>query len=325
MRMARSGRRVPSCWPTRIARASAATMPSVEPSHVPNRPCSVASVIVASIVLSPSSARKNATDAATTADPVDRSTRAASSSASVSPRSVHAANAKNARPATIEMARVGSATPSTAPMATLNACTTAVAIVIPMRIGSGLYRAENASAMSWLLSPSSATKMIPKLTTTACTTRPVYPAGARLWQSGRPEERADRSGDEEREADARERRRHLLAHGVVPDERPDVAVRRPQLRARRGREEPAVGGVRDRLERLAVDGHRDELTLDLHDAMVGAVRDRRDRDLGVLGCGGGDQIRPAGGRLAVGHDDDRRRRRLAVDGVRGPQGRQRRE
>ena len=56
-----------------MASASAATMPSVEPSQVPNQPYWVARVIVASIVLSPSSARKNATDAATTAEPVERS------------------------------------------------------------------------------------------------------------------------------------------------------------------------------------------------------------------------------------------------------------
>ena len=50
---ARAGGRSP------MASASATTMPIVEPSHVPNRPSRVASVIVASIVLSPSSARKN--------------------------------------------------------------------------------------------------------------------------------------------------------------------------------------------------------------------------------------------------------------------------
>ena len=53
MRIACSGRRSPATRPTTIAIASAATMPTVEPSQVPNRPCSVASVMVASIVLSP--------------------------------------------------------------------------------------------------------------------------------------------------------------------------------------------------------------------------------------------------------------------------------
>ena len=37
-------------------------------------------------------------------------------------------------------------------------------MVMPMRIGSGLYRVAKASAMSWDLSPSSATKITPKLT-----------------------------------------------------------------------------------------------------------------------------------------------------------------
>ena len=96
MRTARSGRRVPSCWPTRMASASAATMPSVEPSQTANGLPVVARVIVASMVLSPSSARKNATDAATMADRLDRSTLASSSSVSSSPRSVQAANPRNA-------------------------------------------------------------------------------------------------------------------------------------------------------------------------------------------------------------------------------------
>ena len=44
--------------PTPIASLSAATIPRVEPAHVPSRPSLVASVIVASIDLSPSSATK---------------------------------------------------------------------------------------------------------------------------------------------------------------------------------------------------------------------------------------------------------------------------
>jgi hypothetical protein len=48
-------------------------------------------------------------------------------------------------------------------MPTLIACVTAVAIVIPTRTGHGLYLAEKAIAINWLLSPSSATKITPKL------------------------------------------------------------------------------------------------------------------------------------------------------------------
>ena len=94
-----------------MARASAATMPSVEPTQVPNQPYCVARVIVASIVLSPSSARKNATDAATTADPVERSALDCSSSVSVSPRRVQAPNPRNATAATSAIQPVGSAAP----------------------------------------------------------------------------------------------------------------------------------------------------------------------------------------------------------------------
>ncbi|OLT21367.1 hypothetical protein BJF78_34165 [Pseudonocardia sp. CNS-139] len=102
----------PSWRPTTMASASAATMPSVEPTHTPNHPYCVASVIVASIVLSPSSARKNATDAATTAEPLDRSAFARSSSESRSPRSVQAPNPTNATAATSAIQPVGSAAPS---------------------------------------------------------------------------------------------------------------------------------------------------------------------------------------------------------------------
>ena len=66
---------------------------------------------MASMVLSPSSARKNATDAATTAEPVERSALACSSSVSVSPRSVHAPKPKNAIAATRAIQPVGRAEP----------------------------------------------------------------------------------------------------------------------------------------------------------------------------------------------------------------------
>ena len=49
-------------------------------------------------------------------------------------------------------------------MATDTRWTTAVAIVMPMSTGHTLKRVAKVSAMSWDLSPSSATKMTPKET-----------------------------------------------------------------------------------------------------------------------------------------------------------------
>ena len=138
-------------------------MPSVEPIQVPTRPCSVANVTVASIVLSPSSARKNAIATVKNTDLELLATRAVSSSSSLSPRSVQAANPKNAAPATTEIAFVGMATPTAAPINTLKRCTNAVAAVMAIRIVIARYRAAKVIAISWLLSPSSATKMMPKL------------------------------------------------------------------------------------------------------------------------------------------------------------------
>ncbi|ALE80768.1 hypothetical protein WY02_22795 [Pseudonocardia sp. AL041005-10] len=94
-----------------MASPSAATMPTVDPAQMPidpaSVPCWAARVIVASIVLSPSSARKNATDAATTADPPARLAFASSSSERLSPRSVQAPNARNATAATSAIQPVG--------------------------------------------------------------------------------------------------------------------------------------------------------------------------------------------------------------------------
>ncbi len=70
--MIRSGSCFPRTAPTMIASASAATMPTVEPIHTPTQSLSVARVTVASIVLSPSSARKNADAIARKADLVTR-------------------------------------------------------------------------------------------------------------------------------------------------------------------------------------------------------------------------------------------------------------
>ena len=50
---------------------------------------------------------------------------------------VHAAKRRKATPAAMLMASVGRLTATTAPTRTDAACTTAVAIVIPTRMGSG--------------------------------------------------------------------------------------------------------------------------------------------------------------------------------------------
>ena len=67
-------------------------------------------------------------------------------------------------------------------MATDARCTTAVATVMPISTGIGLNRVAKVSAISWDLSPSSATKMTPKLTTSAAknpsmTSFPFMPGG----------------------------------------------------------------------------------------------------------------------------------------------------
>src|SRR3954454_18803450 len=147
-----------------MASASAATMPSVEPSQVPNQPWSVASVIVASMVLSPSSARKNAVPTAMTARLPARFTFSCSSSVRVSPLSVQNPKARNASAAARLIQPVGRAAPRPNPMATDTRCTIAVAAVMPSSTGHTLKRVAKVRAMSWDLSPSSATKMTPKAT-----------------------------------------------------------------------------------------------------------------------------------------------------------------
>src|SRR5690349_9180216 len=52
-------------------------------------------------------------------------------------------------------------------MPTETACTTAVATVMPIRTGTGLNRVAKVMAISWDLSPSSATKMTAKLSAVA--------------------------------------------------------------------------------------------------------------------------------------------------------------
>ena len=65
-------------------------------------------------------------------------------------------------------------------------------MVMPIRIGSGRYRVANARAMSWVLSPSSATKITPKLMRNAWThggatlARLVGPSAVRSVTACRP-------------------------------------------------------------------------------------------------------------------------------------------
>jgi hypothetical protein len=107
--MTRSGSPLPSWRPTTIAIAVAATMPSVAPSQVPAQPFCEASVIVASMVLSPSSASRKA-------DPTVKITewpaRAGTSPSSSLSSRVQIANPMNTSPAATEIQRVGSARPS---------------------------------------------------------------------------------------------------------------------------------------------------------------------------------------------------------------------
>ncbi|CAB4732432.1 unannotated protein [freshwater metagenome] len=126
--------------------------------------------MVASIVLSPSSARKNTTVTTQNALRLPSRARSRSSSVNRSPRSVQSAKITNATAATTLMGRVGSAAPTAAPMPTDTACTTAVAVVMPAsttRIGN---RVAKVRAINWLLSPSSATKIKAKLIRNAETT-----------------------------------------------------------------------------------------------------------------------------------------------------------
>src|SRR3954447_23181894 len=62
--------------------------------------------------------------------------------------------------------------------------TTAVAIVMPSRTGHTLKRVAKVIAMSWDLSPSSATKMTPKATRVLTRTASTGPAGGPLSRCG---------------------------------------------------------------------------------------------------------------------------------------------
>ncbi|CAB4684155.1 unannotated protein [freshwater metagenome] len=160
--------RSPSALPTAIAKPSAITMPTVEPAHVPTSPSVVASVTVASIVLSPSSAKKKTVPTAMMMCFDETLVLSLSSSVNSSPRKVQIPKPTKAIAPTMLMSLVGSAVPIIPPRATEKRCTKPVANVIAISTGTVLYRVANARAMSWLLSPSSATKITPNDNRNAC-------------------------------------------------------------------------------------------------------------------------------------------------------------
>ena len=106
-----------------------------------------------------------------------------SSSVRLSPCRVQNPKARKASAATRLIHPVGSAAPRPNPMPTDARCTTAVAIVMPMSTGHTLKRVAKVRAMSWDLSPSSATKMTPKETSVLM--RTASTDGWGLSRSGR--------------------------------------------------------------------------------------------------------------------------------------------
>src|SRR5215217_1302978 len=113
--------------------------------------------MVASIVLSPSSARKNASSTVTNGP--NRRAFETLASSSESPRSVQAPNPTNARPAASVSQNVGSISPSASPIATDTRWTSSVATKMPASTSRGLKRVAKASATSWDLPPISASAM----------------------------------------------------------------------------------------------------------------------------------------------------------------------
>ena len=102
---------MPATAPTTMARPSAATMPRVEPIQTPTQSLSAARVIVASMVLSPSSASRKEEVTTKNAGAAAFWARLASASVSLSPRSVHRPKTTNMTPAMMPSRCVGSAAP----------------------------------------------------------------------------------------------------------------------------------------------------------------------------------------------------------------------
>lgn len=145
MRIARSGRCLPSRAepirsepsPTTIASASTATTPNVEPATVPNHPSVVASVIVAASSCRPARPRRTPRPRQELRSGSDGRRDSPHPRRARRPAWSRPANPKNATPATTLIVSVGSDAPSSPLTSTETACTTAVATVMPIRIGHG--------------------------------------------------------------------------------------------------------------------------------------------------------------------------------------------
>src|SRR5207342_2566582 len=98
--------------------------------------------------------------------------RSSSSAPRTSPRQAQIPKAQNASPATIEMTFAGMTAATVAPSTTEPRWMIAVAMVIATSTDNAGYLVAKASAISWLLSPSSAMKITPndrrKASITAC-------------------------------------------------------------------------------------------------------------------------------------------------------------
>src|SRR3972149_2137948 len=81
-------------------------------------------------------------------------------------------------------ALVGRLTAINPPTRTEKACTSAVATAMPIKTWVALKRVANARAMSWLLSPNSATKITPVLNQKASTGSSSLPGGGTDTSTG---------------------------------------------------------------------------------------------------------------------------------------------
>ena len=166
------GSRVPSSRPTPIASASAATMPSVEPSQVPN----------SALARRQRDRRQHRLVAELgeeehDADGQDRRCSSGPRRAALvvvgqrvaAQRPDAEGDERQRRPRRV-IARVGSVAPSRRRRAPTRGGRGRWRPVIPISTGTAWNRVANVNAISWLLSPSSATKITPKLTRNAVST-----------------------------------------------------------------------------------------------------------------------------------------------------------
>ena len=143
-----------------VARPSAKTIPSTEPSHTGRKlGACAASTAVASCVLSPISARKKDTATVTRGDPMRRS----SLPTSRSPRRVQRPNPMKESPAAARSTLAGTTSSAEPPTATASAWLRSVASATPPRTAPSGSRAASAKVRSWVLSPISAIPMRPRV------------------------------------------------------------------------------------------------------------------------------------------------------------------